>query len=156
MRPLLLVLLVLTVLTVPSFAFVKGVPRVSSLLELNAAEKKAASTKKVSKKADSAAVTKAPPAPTVRKPEFLASISEKTGVSKKDADAVLTAVLETIQEEVSSGKRINFLGFGTFKLSERSARTGRNPQTGESIEIKASKSLGFTVSKSLKEKMNPQ
>jgi len=98
MRPLLLVLLVLTVLTVPSFAFVKGVPRVSSLLELNAAEKKAASTKKVSKKADSAAVTKAPPAPTVRKPEFLASISEKTGVSKKDADAVLTAVLETIQE----------------------------------------------------------
>ena len=94
MRPLLFVLLVLTVLTVPSFAFVKGVPRVSSLLVLNAAEKKAASTKK----ADSAAVTKAPPAPTVRKPEFLASIAEKTGFSKKDADAVLTAVLETIQE----------------------------------------------------------
>jgi DNA-binding protein HU-beta len=197
MKSLLLVL-VLALSAASSSAFVKGVPRVSRQETCVYAEKKA--SKKAAKKTTTKAEPKPkkPPAPTVRKPEFLASIAEKTGMSKKDSDAALTAVLETIQEvslrvslcvkarfatitiwackdnapptkcplqltklsvsppkqEISAGNRINFLGFGTFKLSERAARTGRNPQTGEAIEIKASKSLGFTASKTLKEKMN--
>jgi DNA-binding protein HU-beta len=57
-------------------------------------------------------------------------------------------------QQVSQDKRINLSGFGTFKLSQRSARKGRNPQTGEEIQIKASKSVSFTAAKALKEKLN--
>jgi hypothetical protein len=98
----LLLLFVLALVTVSSSAFVKGVPRSSRQPTLLQAVKKG--TKKASKKADKvvvvekAPVVKKPPAPTIRKPEFLASLVEKTGLTKKDSEAVLSAVLETIQE----------------------------------------------------------
>ena len=98
----LLLLFVLALVTVPSSAFVKGVPRSSRQPTLLQVVKKG--TKKASKKADKvvvvekAPVVKKPPAPTIRKPEFLASLVEKTGLTKKDSEAVLSAVLETIQE----------------------------------------------------------
>eukprot|EP00562_Extubocellulus_spinifer_P027855 CAMPEP_0178647056 /NCGR_PEP_ID=MMETSP0698-20121128/19712_1 /TAXON_ID=265572 /ORGANISM="Extubocellulus spinifer, Strain CCMP396" /LENGTH=150 /DNA_ID=CAMNT_0020288269 /DNA_START=33 /DNA_END=485 /DNA_ORIENTATION=- len=91
---------------------------------------------------------------TFKKPQFVASIADKTGLSKAESEAVLAAVLDTIQEEVSEGKRVSLIGFGTFKLTHRSARKGRNPQTGEEIQIKASKSPTFTASKVFKEMCN--
>eukprot|EP00561_Arcocellulus_cornucervis_P002481 CAMPEP_0185811776 /NCGR_PEP_ID=MMETSP1322-20130828/8453_1 /TAXON_ID=265543 /ORGANISM="Minutocellus polymorphus, Strain RCC2270" /LENGTH=132 /DNA_ID=CAMNT_0028508255 /DNA_START=31 /DNA_END=429 /DNA_ORIENTATION=- len=89
-----------------------------------------------------------------KKPEFVASVSEKTGLSKAESEAALAAVLETIQEEIAAGKRITLLGFGTFKLSHRAARKGRNPQTGEELQIKASNSPSFSASKAFKERCN--
>uniref|UniRef100_A0A6U3TZN0 DNA-binding protein HU n=1 Tax=Ditylum brightwellii TaxID=49249 RepID=A0A6U3TZN0_9STRA len=104
-------------------------------------------TKKTAKKSD------APE--TFKKAEFVSSIAEKTGFTKADSEAALAAVLETITEEVALGKRISLLGFGTFKLSYRKARKGRNPKTGEEIDIKESFSPSFSASKAFKEKVNP-
>mmetsp|Transcript_22712 Transcript_22712/g.27861 ORF Transcript_22712/g.27861 Transcript_22712/m.27861 type:complete len:176 (-) Transcript_22712:869-1396(-) len=91
---------------------------------------------------------------TFRKPEFISKIAEKTGMSKADSEAALSAVLETITEEVASGKRISMLGFGTFKLTHRKARKGRNPKTGEPIDINASNSPSFSAGKAFKERCN--
>ena len=91
---------------------------------------------------------------TVRKADFVASIAEKTGFSKADSEQAFNAVVETIQEEVSSGKKISMIGFGTWKLTHRAARKGRNPKTGEEIDIRASKSPIFTASKTFKERCN--
>merc|ERR1719359_2546518 len=91
----------------------------------------------------------------VKKADFVSSVSEKAGLSKADAEAALAAVIDTITEEVASGKKISMLGFGTFKLTHRAARMGRNPKTGEPLQIKASKSPSFTASKAFKEKCNP-
>eukprot|EP00594_Rhizosolenia_setigera_P018091 CAMPEP_0178967916 /NCGR_PEP_ID=MMETSP0789-20121207/17907_1 /TAXON_ID=3005 /ORGANISM="Rhizosolenia setigera, Strain CCMP 1694" /LENGTH=146 /DNA_ID=CAMNT_0020653673 /DNA_START=72 /DNA_END=512 /DNA_ORIENTATION=+ len=90
-----------------------------------------------------------------KKGEFVSSIAEKTGMTKTDSEKALNAVIETIMEEVAAGKKINLTGFGTFKLSHRNARKGRNPQTGEQIDIKASNSPSFTASKAFKEAVNP-
>jgi len=127
------------------------------------AEKKTNTKKKTAKKKKSITKSKVKAGPsqsenekvtTVRKAEFVAKVAEKTGMSKIDSEAALSAVLETITEEVSSGKRISMLGFGTFKLTHRAARLGRNPKTGEEIQIKASKSPSFTAGKAFKEKCN--
>jgi len=91
---------------------------------------------------------------TVRKPEFISKIAEKSGLTKADSEAALAAILETISEEVAAGKKISMVGFGTFKLTERAARLGRNPKTGEEIQIKASKSPKFTAGKAFKEQCN--
>eukprot|EP00555_Chaetoceros_dichaeta_P013639 CAMPEP_0198262570 /NCGR_PEP_ID=MMETSP1447-20131203/11053_1 /TAXON_ID=420782 /ORGANISM="Chaetoceros dichaeta, Strain CCMP1751" /LENGTH=145 /DNA_ID=CAMNT_0043950857 /DNA_START=73 /DNA_END=510 /DNA_ORIENTATION=+ len=91
---------------------------------------------------------------TVRKPEFISKIAEKSGLTKADSEAALSAILETISEEVAAGKKISMVGFGTFKLTERAARLGRNPKTGEEIQIKASKSPKFTAGKAFKEQCN--
>jgi len=135
--------------------------------KLHAAAKSAKSSKssksaKSSKSSKSSKTAKAKAAKvveekpvTVLKSEFISSLSEKTGLSKTDSQAALAAVLDIIQEEVAAGKRINMLGFGTFKLSRRSARKGRNPRTGEEIEIKESFSPSFSASKSFKERVNP-
>jgi len=90
-----------------------------------------------------------------KKAEFVASIAEKTGFSKADSSAALAAVFEVISEEVADGKRVPINGFGTFKLSKRAGRKGRNPKTGEEIEIKPSNTPAFTASKIFKEKVNP-
>jgi len=108
------------------------------------------SSKKTSKKTEEVEEK----APTFLKSEFVASIAAKTGLSKTASEAALAAVLDTIQEEVAAGKRINMLGFGTFKLSHRAARKGRNPRTGEEIEIQASYSPSFSASKTFKERVN--
>mmetsp|Transcript_21195 Transcript_21195/g.42446 ORF Transcript_21195/g.42446 Transcript_21195/m.42446 type:complete len:146 (-) Transcript_21195:363-800(-) len=91
---------------------------------------------------------------TFRKPDFVASIAAKTGMTKVDSEAALSAVLSTITEEVAAGKKISLLGFGSFKLNHRSERMGRNPRTGEEIKIKASSTPSFTASKAFKDLVN--
>ena len=92
--------------------------------------------------------------PALKKAEFVALVAEKAGLSKVHAEAALAAVIDTITAEVAGGKKISILGFGTFKLTQRQARMGRNPKTGEPISIKASKSPSFSSSKTFKEKCN--
>mmetsp|Transcript_14848 Transcript_14848/g.17877 ORF Transcript_14848/g.17877 Transcript_14848/m.17877 type:complete len:170 (+) Transcript_14848:47-556(+) len=115
--------------------------------------KKAKTAKKAKGKAKSAAKKDAPE--TFKKPDFIKSIQEKTDMTKAESEAALQAVLETITEQVVDGKRISLLGFGTFQLSHRAARLGRNPKTGEEIQIKASKTPAFKASKVFKEQCNP-
>lgn len=91
----------------------------------------------------------------LKKADFVSAVAEKTGMTKADSDMALAAVLNVIATEVADGKRINLPGFGTFKLNFRAARKGRNPATGEEIDIKASYSPSFSASKTFKEMCNP-
>jgi len=91
---------------------------------------------------------------TFRKADFISEISIKTGLSKKASEEALKAVLETLQEQVGAGKRVNLPGFGTFTLRSRAARKGRNPRTGEDLQIAASKSPGFSAAKAWKDAIN--
>ena len=75
----------------------------------------------------------------MNKAELVAAIADKTELSKKDAEAALKAFTDVVAEELKKGEKIQLVGFGTFEVSERAARTGRNPQTGEEMEIAASK-----------------
>ena len=75
----------------------------------------------------------------MNKTELVAAMAEKTELSKKDAEAALKAFTDVVAEELKKGEKIQLVGFGTFEVSERAARTGRNPQTGEEMEIAASK-----------------
>jgi len=84
------------------------------------------------------------------KAEFVASIATKTGLSKNAAAEAVDAVIGTIVETLKAGDKITFPGFGSFSVSERAARTGRNPQTGAEIKIAASKSGKFSAGKDLK------
>ena len=86
--------------------------------------------------------------------ELVAAIAEKSELSKKDAEKALKAFTDVVAEELKKGEQIQLVGFGTFKVSERAAREGRNPQTGETMQIKASKSPKFTAGKALKDAMN--
>ncbi len=86
------------------------------------------------------------------KAELIAKIQEKAGLeSKAAAGKALDALIDSITEALADGESIALVGFGTFKVSERAARTGRNPQTGAEIQIPASKVVKFTVGKTLKE-----
>ncbi|MBD2464671.1 HU family DNA-binding protein [Oscillatoria sp. FACHB-1407] len=89
----------------------------------------------------------------MNKGELIDAIAEKASVSKKDADRILTAALETIQEAVSSGEKVTLVGFGTFEPRERSAREGRNPKTGETMTIPATRVPAFSAGKLFKEKV---
>ena len=75
----------------------------------------------------------------MNKTEFISAIAEKAELSKKDAEKALKAFTDVVEEELKKGEKIQLVGFGTFEVSERAAREGRNPQTGETMEIKASK-----------------
>jgi DNA-binding protein HU-beta len=86
--------------------------------------------------------------------ELVNSISEKTNLPKKDVDSMVTAFTETVTETLCSGDSIVLIGFGTFSVRQRSARVGRNPKTGEEIQIGDSKSAGFKQGKGLKGKLN--
>ena len=86
--------------------------------------------------------------------ELVAAIAEKSELSKKDAEKALKAFTDVVAEELKKGEQIQLVGFGTFKVSERAAREGRNPQTGETMQIKASKSTKFTAGKALKDALN--
>ena len=86
--------------------------------------------------------------------ELVAAIAEKSEISKKDAEKGLKAFTDVVAEELKEGDQIQLVGFGTFKVSERAAREGRNPQTGETMQIKASKSPKFTAGKALKDALN--
>ena len=83
--------------------------------------------------------------------ELISAAAEKTGFSKKDTEATVTAVLETIISALEDNEKVQLVGFGSFEVKERAARIGRNPKTKEAIEIPASKAPVFKPSKALKD-----
>ena len=83
--------------------------------------------------------------------ELVAAMAEKSQLSKKDAESALKAFIDVVSEEMQKGEKIQLVGFGTFEVSERAAREGRNPQTGETMTIAASKSPKFKAGKALKQ-----
>ncbi|NJK37448.1 MAG: HU family DNA-binding protein [Oscillatoriales cyanobacterium RM2_1_1] len=91
----------------------------------------------------------------MNKGELVDSIAEKADVTKKQADAVLSATLDTIMEAVSRSDKVTLVGFGSFESRERKAREGRNPKTGEKMEIPATRVPAFSAGKSFKEKVAP-
>ena len=84
------------------------------------------------------------------KAEFVDKVASSAGISKKDAGAAVDAVLRTIEEELRSGGEVTFTGFGKFHVASRGAREGRNPRTGESMQIAATKVPRFTAGSGLK------
>ena len=90
----------------------------------------------------------------MNKTELVAAIAEKTELSKKEAEKALKAFTDVIAEELAKGEKIQLVGFGTFEVSERAAREGRNPMTGETIQIAASKTPKFKPGKALKDQVN--
>ncbi|WP_183360355.1 HU family DNA-binding protein [Geomonas limicola] len=78
-------------------------------------------------------------------------MAEQTGGTKTDAEKGVNAFLEVVTEALKSGDRVSFAGFGTFEVTERAARQGRNPQTGETMQLKASKAPKFKAGKALKD-----
>ena len=90
----------------------------------------------------------------MNKTELVSAMAEKTGLSKKDAEAALKAFTDVVAEELKKGEKIQLVGFGTFEVSERAARTGRNPQTGAEMTIPTSKSPKFKAGKALKDLVN--
>ena len=90
----------------------------------------------------------------MNKVELVASMAEKAELTKVDAEKALKAFIDVVTEEMKNGGKVQLVGFGTFEVSERAARTGRNPQTGETIEIKASKAPKFKAGKALKDAVN--
>lgn len=88
------------------------------------------------------------------KADLITAIASETGFSKKDSETALGSVLASITNSLQKGNDVRLVGFGTFKVSARAARTGRNPRTGESIQIAASKVPTFKAGKELKEAVN--
>ena len=86
--------------------------------------------------------------------ELVAAMAEKSQLSKKDAESALKAFIDVVSEEMQKGEKIQLVGFGTFEVSERAARTGRNPQTGAEMTIAASKAPKFKAGKALKDSLN--
>lgn len=87
----------------------------------------------------------------MNKTELVDAVAEKAEVSKRDADAIVTAAVEAIMEAVASGDKVSLVGFGSFEPRERKARDGRNPQTGETIKIPATTVPAFSVGKGFKQ-----
>jgi DNA-binding protein HU-beta len=85
------------------------------------------------------------------KPEFISKVAETAGSTKADAERVINAALETIEGALSKGESVQFVGFGTFEVRERAARTGINPKTKAKIKIPAKKAVAFKVGKKLKD-----
>ena len=85
------------------------------------------------------------------KTDLIAKIAEKAELTKKDAGVALDAIVDTITKSLTEGEAVQLIGFGTFEVRERSARTGRNPQTGEEIQIAATKVPAFKAGKALKD-----
>ena len=90
----------------------------------------------------------------MNKTELASAIAEKAEISKKDAEKALKAFTEVVAEELKKGEKIQLVGFGTFEVAERPAREGRNPRTGETMKIAASKSPKFKAGKALKDSLN--
>ena len=90
----------------------------------------------------------------MNKTELIAAVAEKAGLTKKDVEKTITATLETVKEVVAKGDKVQVVGFGTFEVSERAAREGRNPRTGETMVIEASKTPKFKAGKALKDLVN--
>ncbi|MCR5793005.1 MAG: HU family DNA-binding protein [Lachnospiraceae bacterium] len=90
----------------------------------------------------------------MNKSELVAAIAERTELSKKDSEKALKAFIEVVTEELKKDEKIQLVGFGTFEVSKRAAREGRNPQTGAVMKIAASKAPKFKAGKALKDAIN--
>lgn len=90
----------------------------------------------------------------MNKTELVAAVAEKAEISKKDAEKAVKALIDTITAEMSKGEKVQLVGFGTFEVSERAAREGRNPRSGETVTIAACKSPKFKAGKALKDAVN--
>ena len=90
----------------------------------------------------------------MNKAELIAAMSEKTELSRKDAEKAVKAFVDVVTEELKKGEKVQLVGFGTFEVSNRPAREGRNPQTGASMVIEASKAPKFKAGKALKDLVN--
>ena len=88
------------------------------------------------------------------KAELVAVIAEKAGFSKKDAEVALGATIDAITDSLKKGEKISLVGFGTFEVRNKAARTGKNPRTGEVVEIAACKAPKFKAGKALKDSIN--
>ena len=86
--------------------------------------------------------------------ELVAAMAEKANLTKKDAEAALKAFTEVVAEDLKNGGKVQLVGFGTFEVSERAAREGRNPQTGATMTIAASKAPKFKAGNALKDAIN--
>ncbi len=90
----------------------------------------------------------------MNKTELVRVVADKTGVTLAAAGDAVNAVFEAVTDALVNGEEVAILGFGTFKVNERAARTARNPQTGAMVEVEASKAPAFKASKALKDKLN--
>ncbi len=90
----------------------------------------------------------------MNKGEMITLLASKSGVTQKDSRAVVDALVELVGDLLQQGESVQLSGLGTFKVSERAARQGRNPRTGESIEIAASRVPGFKAAKGLRDRVN--
>ena len=90
----------------------------------------------------------------MNKTELIAAVAEAAEVSKKDSEKVLKAFVDVVTEELKKGEKVQLVGFGTFEVSERAAREGRNPQTGKTMKIAACKAPKFKAGKALKDAVN--
>ena len=90
----------------------------------------------------------------MNKTELIAAVAENAGLSKKDSEAAIKALTEVITDALKSVDKVQLVGFGTFEVSERAAREGRNPQTGETMNIAACKAPKFKAGKALKDAIN--
>jgi len=90
----------------------------------------------------------------MNKTELIAAMAEKSGLSKKDTEKALKAFTESVSEALKKGGKVQLVGFGTFEVSKRAAREGRNPRTGATMKIKATKVPKFKAGKALKDMVN--
>ena len=90
----------------------------------------------------------------MNKTELVAAMAEQAELSKKDSEKALKAFIDVVTEELKKGEKIQLVGFGTFEVTERAAREGRNPLTGEKMQVKASKAPKFKAGKALKDAVN--
>lgn len=91
----------------------------------------------------------------MNKADLIKSITERTGMTRKDADAVVSAAVEIIMDTVAKGDKVTLVGFGTFERRDRKAREGRNPKTGQKLHIEATQVPAFTAGKQFKEAVSP-
>jgi DNA-binding protein HU-beta len=89
----------------------------------------------------------------MNKDELVTTVAQRTQMPKKTAEQLVTAAFETISEALAKDEKVTLVGFGTFAIRERAARLGKNPRTGETIQIKARKSPNFTAGKALKDRL---
>ena len=90
----------------------------------------------------------------MNKTELVAAVAEKAEISKKDSEKALKAFVDVVTEQLKAGDKVQLVGFGTFEVSERAAREGRNPQTGKTMKIAACKAPKFKAGKAVKDAIN--
>ncbi|HIZ74870.1 MAG TPA: HU family DNA-binding protein [Candidatus Mediterraneibacter stercoravium] len=90
----------------------------------------------------------------MNKTELITAVAEKAEISKKDSEKALKAFIDVVTEQLKAGEKVQLVGFGTFEVSERAAREGRNPQTGKTMKIEACKAPKFKAGKALKDAIN--